>query len=152
MTTLLETHTLLDPIEIARPQALEFGSGTVAAVGRFVGGRRALVIADPFNASRVDVLGLAGDVSVFGEVAFEPDVATLDAALAAASQAGPEVVIGFGGGSAMDLAKLVAVLAGSAQTLGGGGRGRSWWRAAQWRWCRCRRPPAPGARAVRARS
>jgi len=117
ITTLLETPTLLDPIEITRPQALEFGSGTVAAVGRFVGGRRALVIADPFNASRVDVLGLTGDVSVFGEVAFEPDVATLDAALAAASQACPEVVIGFGGGSAMDLAKLVAVLAGSAQTL-----------------------------------
>ena len=41
MTTLLETHTLLDPIEIARPRALEFGSGTVAAVSRFVGGRRA---------------------------------------------------------------------------------------------------------------
>ena len=38
MTTLLETHTLLDPIEIARPQALEFGAGTVAAVGRFVEG------------------------------------------------------------------------------------------------------------------
>ena len=32
MTTLLETPTLLDPIEITRPQALEFGSGTVAAV------------------------------------------------------------------------------------------------------------------------
>ena len=67
------------------------------------------MIADPFNAARVEVLGLA-DATVFGEVAFEPDVATLDAALAAAAQARPEVVIGFGGGSAMDLAKLVAVL------------------------------------------
>jgi alcohol dehydrogenase len=37
--------------------------------------------------------------------------------LAAANAADAELIVGFGGGSAMDLAKLAAVLAGSSQTL-----------------------------------
>lgn len=116
MTSLLELTSLLNPIEIVGPEAVEFGSGTVAAVARFAaarGLRRPLVIADEFNASRVDLLGL-GDVTVFDRVRFEPDVATLDAALAVKSRVEPDLIVGFGGGSAMDLAKLVAVLDGQA--------------------------------------
>jgi alcohol dehydrogenase class IV len=120
MNTLLELNTLLDPIEIVRPEAIEFGSGTVAAVARFAeakGLRRPLVIADPFNATRTDLLGLPGEVTVFGEVTFEPDIPTLDAALTVAERLRPDLVVGFGGGSAMDLAKLVAALAGGQQTI-----------------------------------
>src|SRR4051794_30786071 len=116
MTSLLELTSLLNPIEIVGPEAVEFGSGAVAAVARFAGARglrRPLVIADEFNASRVDLLGL-GDVTVFDRVRFEPDVATLDAALAVKSRVEPDLIVGFGGGSAMDLAKLVAVLDGQA--------------------------------------
>jgi alcohol dehydrogenase class IV len=112
--------SLLEPIEIIRPEALEFGPGTVAAVARFAeakGLRRPLVVADAFNAARVDLLGLPGEVAVFGEVNFEPDIPSLEAALAAAEHSEPDLVVGFGGGSAMDLAKLVAVLAGSEQTI-----------------------------------
>ncbi len=47
----------------------------------------------------------------------EPDIPNLQAALALAEQVKPELVVGFGGGSAMDLAKLVAVLPGSGQTI-----------------------------------
>ena len=43
----------------------------------------------------------------------EPDLPNLEAAVAAAKAADADAVIGFGGGSAMDLAKLVAVLATS---------------------------------------
>ena len=56
-------------------------------------------------------------MTVFGEVSFEPDIATLEAAFAAAAQAEPDLVVGFGGGSAMDLAKLVAVLSGGGQAI-----------------------------------
>lgn len=111
---------LSTPIELVRPPRIAFGSGTLPAVARFIAERgysRILVVADAFNAARVDLLGLAGEVTVFGAVKPEPDVPNLDALLAVALAAQPEVVIGFGGGSAMDLAKLAAVLPGSGQTL-----------------------------------
>ena len=68
---------LASPIELLRPPSIEFGSGAVAAVGRWAaakGVRRTLVVSDAFNAGRVDVLGLPGEVVVFGEVKPEPDV------------------------------------------------------------------------------
>lgn len=111
---------LATPISLQRPHIIEFGAGTAAIAGRWAaaqGLRRILVIADAFNAGRIGVLALEGDVSVFGTVKPEPDVQNLEAALALAEQVKPDLVIGFGGGSAMDLAKLVAVLPGSGQTL-----------------------------------
>ena len=68
-------------IELAQPQSIAFGSGAVGAVPRLAATRglaRTLVIADAFNASRVDLLGLAGEVAVFGEVKPEPDIPNLD--------------------------------------------------------------------------
>ncbi|MFP5473623.1 MAG: iron-containing alcohol dehydrogenase, partial [Gammaproteobacteria bacterium] len=47
----------------------------------------------------------------------EPDVPNLEQAVAMAEAVKPQLVVGFGGGSAMDLAKLVAVLPGSGQTI-----------------------------------
>jgi alcohol dehydrogenase class IV len=111
---------LSTPIQIIRPEAIEFGCGTIAAVARFAkarGAKRPLVIADAFNAARAHVLALPGNVAVFGEVKPEPDVPNLYSALHAARSAKPDLVIGFGGGSAMDLAKLVAVLCTSNQQL-----------------------------------
>jgi alcohol dehydrogenase class IV len=111
---------LASPIELLRPPSIEFGSGTVAAVGRWAaakGVRRSLVVSDAFNAGRVSVLGLPGEVVVFGEVKPEPDVPNLEKALAQAERTKPDLVVGFGGGSAMDLAKLVAVLPGSGQSI-----------------------------------
>src|SRR3569833_1625982 len=101
------------PIEIQRPTILEFGNGTIFAAARFVeriGAKRPLVISDPFNARCVDALALPGAVRVFGDVKPEPDLPTLEKAVAMARDVEPDLVIGFGGGSAMDLAKLVAVL------------------------------------------
>ncbi|MFD1703409.1 iron-containing alcohol dehydrogenase [Methylopila henanensis] len=112
--------SLVAPIELLRPARIDFGPGTLGGLRAYVAERgytRPLVVADPFNAARVDLLGLRGDVAVFGEVKPEPDAPNLDKALALAAEARPDVVIGFGGGSAMDLAKLVAVLPGSGQTL-----------------------------------
>ncbi|SHI59033.1 Alcohol dehydrogenase, class IV [Roseomonas rosea] len=111
---------LHSPIELLRPQRIEFGSGTLATIRPWVeerGLKRILVVADAFNASRVDLLGLPGDVTVFGEVKPEPDLPNLEKVLAVAEAMKPDLVIGYGGGSAMDLAKLVAVLPGSGQRL-----------------------------------
>lgn len=111
---------LLRPIELLRPARVEFGPGTAAMVGRWAaanGHRRTLVVADAFNAQRVGLLGLEGEVTLFGEVEPEPSVPNLERLLAVAETARPELVVGFGGGSAMDLAKLAAALTGSGQTL-----------------------------------
>ncbi len=111
---------LLRPIEILRPNRIEFGPGLAPLVGRWAAERRlhrVLVIAGRTNAARIDVLGLKGEVTVFGEVKPEPDIPNLDAALAVAARVKPDLVIGFGGGSALDLAKLVAVLPGSGQAI-----------------------------------
>ena len=111
---------LLRPIEIARPASLHFGAGLVNLVGAWAKDRgvtRTLVVTGRSNATRVDLLGLPGHVEVFGEAMPEPDIPNLDAALAVAARVKPDLVVGYGGGSAMDLAKLVAVLPGSGQTI-----------------------------------
>ena len=112
--------SLDSPITIVRPHLIEFGVGTADRLGKWAsekGYARILVISDAFNAKRVETLALKGDVTVFADVTPEPDTANLDKVLAAANAADAQLVVGFGGGSAMDLAKLAAVLAGSSQTL-----------------------------------
>ena len=103
---------LTSPIQLLRPPIVEFGVGTIGRLSPWVaaqGYRRPFVIADTVNAARLDVLGL-GTVGCWGELAQEPAIPDLTAALGAAKDA--DLVIGFGGGSAMDLAKLVTVMLG----------------------------------------
>ncbi|MDF2621021.1 MAG: iron-containing alcohol dehydrogenase [Xanthobacteraceae bacterium] len=114
------TFGLSTPIDLVRPARIVFGSGTLPAVQRWLdeqGLTRVLVVADAFNATRIDLLRLTGTVSVFADVRPEPDLPNLEALIAHAEKVQAQAVIGFGGGSAMDLAKLAAVLPGSGQTL-----------------------------------
>lgn len=111
--------SLENPIEMQRPPVVRFGAGEVVTLASWLeanGAARPFVVADRVNAARLDVLGLSG-ASLFGEVEPEPGLANLEAAVAAAKDAGADAVVGFGGGSAMDLAKLVAVLVGSDKGL-----------------------------------
>ena len=111
--------TLTDPIELLRPPVLRFGDGTLAGLAAWAlsrGFSRPFVIADPVNARRVELLGL-GQPGVFGTVEPEPGIPNLMAAVEAATEARADLILGFGGGSAMDLAKLVAVMAGRNVSL-----------------------------------
>ncbi len=111
---------LTRPIELIRPNRIAFGAGMAPAAGRWLldnSFTRVLVVADTFNATRVDMLELGGAVTVFAEIEREPDIADLEKLLAVAERAEAQAVVGFGGGSALDLAKLAAVLPGSGQSL-----------------------------------
>ncbi|MBO0346315.1 iron-containing alcohol dehydrogenase [Roseibium limicola] len=110
-------HSLDTALVMQRPAEVHFGAGTLAKLPEWVrakGFKAPFVVADPINAARLEVLGLDG-LSVFGNVVPEPDVTNLMDAVQAAGSA--DLIIGFGGGSAMDLAKLVAVLVGSDLTI-----------------------------------
>ena len=110
-------HDLTAPIELRRPPQMRFGGGTLSYLSEWVAERRyrrPFVVADPVNAERLEQLGLGG-VSCFGSVEPEPDLPNLAEAAAAAGDV--DLVVGFGGGSAMDLAKLVAVMIGNGVEL-----------------------------------
>jgi alcohol dehydrogenase len=91
---------------------------------RFPGLKRVLIVTDPgflrtglIEPSRASMEALGIEVTVYADVVADPPEAVVQAAADFARQQGTELVIGFGGGSSMDVAKLVAVLASSAQPL-----------------------------------
>lgn len=105
-------------ITLHQPGRLVVGAGSTGEVGGWAGDTAStLVIATPITVGFVDRLKLKGNVQVFDAIPGEPDIATLDAALAAARAARPDLVVGLGGGSVMDVAKLVAALWDSEQVL-----------------------------------
>ncbi|MEE4251514.1 MAG: iron-containing alcohol dehydrogenase, partial [Alcanivoracaceae bacterium] len=65
--------------------------------------------------NRLQQAGLS--VTVFKDVVADPPESVVEQALKVARDAGCDGVIGFGGGSAMDTAKLVALLVSGEQTL-----------------------------------
>ena len=103
------------------PAVLRVGGGALAGLPdalRQLGLRAPLIVTDRFMATsgvlaRVhEALGAGGIAArVFDEVVPDPTVASVDAALAALRGAAHDCVIGLGGGSSIDTAKMVAVLA-----------------------------------------
>jgi alcohol dehydrogenase class IV len=99
-------------------------SGRLAALCADLGAARTLIVTDPglekagVLAAALDGFKAAGQsVTVFTDVQADPPEAAVQAAVQAARDAKADVVVGFGGGSSMDTAKLVALLAGTEQTL-----------------------------------
>ncbi|QCJ00201.1 iron-containing alcohol dehydrogenase [Agrobacterium larrymoorei] len=106
------------PITLHQPKRLEIGAGASSKLGEWAAGtKRVLVIATEHTVGFVDRLKLSGDIEVFSNTPPEPDDKALDAALATARALKPELVVGLGGGSVLDVAKLVAALWDGNQSL-----------------------------------
>jgi alcohol dehydrogenase class IV len=111
--SLTESHS------IRSPDHVEYGAGAVDALDAFATEREidsALVVTDDFLAesgvvdapvARLDAAGV--DVAVYDGVAPEPKLSMVEAA--AERVADRDLVVGVGGGSSMDTAKLAAALA-----------------------------------------
>ncbi|MYM29259.1 iron-containing alcohol dehydrogenase [Duganella sp. CY15W] len=91
---------------------------------RFPDARRALLVTDPgfLRTGLVDApaasLRTAGlTVEVYAQVMADPPETVVLEAVAAARKFRCDIVIGLGGGSSMDVAKLIAVLANSGQPI-----------------------------------
>lgn len=91
---------------------------------RFPNVRRALIVTDPgflrtglVGAPRASLEQHGMGVQVFSEVMADPPEAVVTNAVDFARAHEIDIVIGLGGGSSMDVAKLIAVLAGSDQPI-----------------------------------
>jgi alcohol dehydrogenase len=111
----------LDAVGTLRlPARVHFGYGARAQLPEIVAvhGRRVLAVVDPFLETTPHLAGIVGALTKAGlEVRFhsgitpELPLSTLGAGATAAREHGAEVVLAIGGGSALDAAKLIALLA-----------------------------------------
>ena len=109
------------------PTAIKFGVGRVAELAEHAasaGMTRPLLVTDkalsalPITAAALDVLAGAGlGRAVFSEVDPNPHEGNMAAGIAAYKAGGHDGIIAFGGGSALDLGKMIALMAGQRADL-----------------------------------
>jgi len=108
------------PAQIALPRLLRIGGGAFAETSKVLsdlGLKRPLIITDSFLSKQgladrlVDLLKLGAGVRIFSGAVPDPTSGSIDAGLAYIQEHDHDCVIGLGGGSSIDTAKAVAVLA-----------------------------------------
>lgn len=101
--------------EFATAARIVFGAGALRGIGEIAAGlgHRALIVTGsrPHRADRLaDLLSAAGIDSARFSVSGEPKIDDARSGMAAALDFGADMVIGFGGGSAIDAGKAIAAL------------------------------------------
>jgi 4-hydroxybutyrate dehydrogenase len=109
------------------PTAIHFGAGRIAEIGEAcaaAGITRPLLVTDrglapmQITTATLDLLEAAGlGRAMFAEVDPNPNEKNAEAGVKAYREGGHDGVVAFGGGSALDLGKLVAFLAGQTRPL-----------------------------------
>lgn len=109
------------------PTAIKFGVGRIGELAEHVhaaGLRKPLLVTDkalaglPITSAALDMLEDAGlGRAVFSDVDPNPNEANMVAGIAAYRAGGHDGVICFGGGSALDLGKMIALMAGQRADL-----------------------------------
>ena len=109
------------------PTAIKFGVGRVVELAdhcKALGMTKPLLVTDkalatlPITAAALDSLAAAGlGRAVFSEVDANPSEANMATGIAAYLAGGHDGIIGFGGGSALDLGKMIALMAHQKPSL-----------------------------------
>jgi alcohol dehydrogenase class IV len=109
------------------PTAIRFGAGRIAELAEACAEARItrpLLVTDrglaglPITARALDCLAAAGlEHALFAEVDPNPNEVNLEAGIAAYRAGGHDGVIAFGGGSGLDLGKMVAFMAGQSRPV-----------------------------------
>jgi alcohol dehydrogenase class IV len=109
------------------PTEIRFGAGRISELAGACaasGITRPLLVTDrglaslPITARALEILGDAGlGAAIFAEVDANPSERNLDAGVKAYRDGGHDGVIAFGGGSGLDLGKMVAFMAGQSRPL-----------------------------------
>ena len=106
-----------DAFDFRSPVRLHYSRGAIDRLGEFAGeAKSAMVVTGRTSARKSGLLdrvcsALAGrDVTVFDQVEPNPSIETTERGAALAAETKADLVIGLGGGSAMDAAKVLAVL------------------------------------------
>lgn len=110
---------------ILPPYGILFGFNTISKVGeqaRKLKGEKSLLVTDE-NMVKLGYAGFVKDklekenikTAIFAQVDPEPHIETADALYEMVEREKPDLIIGLGGGSAMDMAKLTAILATNPQ-------------------------------------
>lgn len=117
----------MTPFVFNTTKSIQFGAGSLSRLGDLAAaqlGARVMLVTDPgmLSTGIVDralalLAGAGVAVTLFSDVQADPPEAVIEAAAAAAQAAGVQGVIGLGGGSSLDVAKLVALLAVGAEQL-----------------------------------
>ena len=112
-------------IEILQPKKLVFGRGCLADCATHIADssfRQALIITATSTLNFAEQLklnlhehGVRG--TIYGAIDKEPDIAGFEEALRFARETRPDVVIGLGGGSPLDAAKLIAAFIENSQSI-----------------------------------
>jgi alcohol dehydrogenase class IV len=112
-------------VRLLQPKKIVFGQGCATQCADDVlalGFSRVFVVTSPPIVGLVEPLADAltkggASVTIYPDIATEPAIGTLERTTEAAREAEPDAVIGLGGGSAMDVAKLVAALYDGQQNV-----------------------------------
>lgn len=117
----------MTPFVFNTTKSILFRSGAAKEINKHTGallGPKVLVVTDPglrklgVADPAIGALTAAGhEVTIYDQVEADPSVATLMAAVEAGRMAGVTGILGFGGGSSLDVAKVAALLLGSDQPL-----------------------------------
>jgi alcohol dehydrogenase class IV len=109
------------------PTAVKFGAGRISELAdhcKAAGLKKPLLVTDkalatlPITAQALDILAAAGlGRAVFSDVDPNPNEGNMEAGLAVYRAGGHDGVVCFGGGSALDLGKMIALMAGQTVSV-----------------------------------